>query len=140
MLISNYKSIFRCSENDTDFKPEFEDNGRIDFDPDVFDTALKGILDLVVPGGDEEFDSSSEGSLGGDDEDENGDFDKYRRLLDSQFQQHIVGAANSETVEANLLGSIQEEAGGSGPLGNILGGPIKKLKHLNISKDTKKGG
>lgn len=93
----------------------------------------------MVPGGDGEFDSSSEGSLGGDDEDEGGEMDKYMRLLGSQLQQQIVGAPTSETVDANLLSSINEEAGGSGPLGNILG-PIERFKHLNQSKGKKRGG
>lgn len=91
-----------------------------------------------MPGGDGEFDGSSEGSLGGDDEDQGGEMDKYMRLLDSQLQQQMVSdnnsceksTANNKTIESNLLESIQEEAGGSGPLGNILGGPVERLKHM----------
>ena len=98
-----------------------------------------------MPGGDGEFDGSSEGSLGGDDEDRGGEMDKYMRLLDSQLEQQMVTSSgggggnstltennvpNSGEIEKNLLGSIQEEAGGSGPLGNILGGPVERLKHL----------
>lgn len=88
----------------------------------------------MVPGGDGEFDGSSEGSLGGDDEDR-GEMEKYMKLLDSQLQEQMLGA-DSKNVESNLHGSIQEEAGGSGPLGNILGGPVERLKH--IWQDTKK--
>lgn len=110
----------------------------MDFDPDVFDTALRDILDLVVPGGDGEFDGSSEGSLGGDEEDPGGEMDKYMRLLDSQLQQQMIGGRREQSVEDNLLGSIQEEAGGSGPVGNILGGPVERLKHMK-SADKEKG-
>ncbi|XP_058793583.1 protein ecdysoneless [Phymastichus coffea] len=126
---SGIEGVQFYGENDADSKSEdVEDNGRIEFDPDVFDTALRDILDLVVPGGDGEFDDSSEGSLGGDDE-EKREMEKYMRLLDSELQEQML-TADSNNVEANLRGSIQEEAGGSGPLGNIIGGPIERLKHL----------
>ncbi|KAL7299746.1 hypothetical protein TKK_0007496 [Trichogramma kaykai] len=116
---------------------DLDDSGRIDFDPDAFDTALRGILDLVVPGGDGEFDGSSEGSLGDDDEDPHGELDKYMKLLDSQLVAAGNRSAVPEKVEGNLLESIKEEAGGSGPLGNILGGPIERLKHINLTEEAK---
>lgn len=131
------------SDKEIEPRNDIDDNGRVDFDPDVFDTALRDILDLVVPGGDGEFDGSSEGSLGGDEEDQGGELDKYMRLLDSQLQQQMISGSNDvsnnrEEVEANLLGSIQEEAGGSGPLGNILGGPVERLKHIKKSETVTK--
>ncbi|GAB1866063.1 SGT1 protein-like protein ecdysoneless [Camponotus japonicus] len=122
-----------------------EDGGRIDFDADVFDSTLRGILDLVVPGGEGEFEGSSEGSLGGDDEDKGGDMDKYMRLLDSQLQSQMVKdestVANdddntADPVEANLRESIEAEAGGSGPTGNIIGGPARRLMHLQLQSPT----
>ncbi|OXU22327.1 hypothetical protein TSAR_007647 [Trichomalopsis sarcophagae] len=144
---SGIEGVQFFGDKETEPRNDIEDNGRVDFDPDVFDTALRDILDLVVPGGDGEFDGSSEGSLGGDEEDQGGELDKYMRLLDSQLQQQMISGSNDdskkgEEVEANLLGSIQEEAGGSGPLGNILGGPVERLKHIKssetASKETKK--
>ena len=90
-----------------------------------------------MPGDDGEFDGSSEGSLGGDDEDPHGEFNKYMQLLNSE----LVAAGNrstvpSEHIENNLLSSIKEEEGGSGPLGNILGGPVERLKHLKLKTDS----
>lgn len=122
-----------------------EDGGRIDFDADVFDSTLRGILDLVVPGGEGEFEGSSEGSLGGDDEDKGGDMDKYMRLLDSQLQSQMVKDENTvandddnsaDPVEANLRESMEAEAGGSGPTGNIIGGPVRRLMHLQLQSPT----
>jgi len=121
-----------------------EDGARIDFDPDAYDSALRGILDLVVPGGEGEFEGSSEGSLGGDDEDKGGDMDKYMRLLDSQLQSQMVKDESSVTnddnsadpVEASLRESIKAEAGGSGPAGNIIGGPVRRLMHLQLQSPT----
>lgn len=128
-----------------------EDGGRIDFDADVFDSTLRGILDLVVPGGEGEFEGSSEGSLGGDDEDKGGDMDKYMRLLDSQLQSQMVkdesvvandgdedddDTNSADPVEANLRESIEAEAGGSGPAGNIIGGPVRRLMHLQLQSPT----
>ncbi|KAJ8684211.1 hypothetical protein QAD02_020003 [Eretmocerus hayati] len=122
-----------------------EESNRVDFDAEVFDTALRDILDFVVPGDDDEFDGSSEGSLGGDDEDPSGEMDKYMKLLDSQLQQQMVGASGvgnntreltENEIEENFKASIQEEAGGSGPLSNIFGGPIEKLKHLKLKSDA----
>ncbi|XP_071555822.1 protein SGT1 homolog ecdysoneless [Temnothorax nylanderi] len=122
-----------------------EDGARIDFDADVFDSTLRGILDLVVPGGEGEFEGSSEGSLGGDDEDKGGDMDKYMRLLDSQLQSQMVKDENSvadddnnsaDPVEASLRESIEAEAGGSGPAGNIIGGPVRRLMHLQLQSPT----
>lgn len=120
-----------------------EDGARIDFDADVFDSTLRGILDLVVPGGEGEFEGSSEGSLGGDDEDKGGDMDKYMRLLDSQLQSQMVKDESSmmndndaDTVEANFRESIEAEAGGSGPTGNIIGGPVRRLMHLQLQSPT----
>lgn len=120
---------------------DVEDGARIEFDADVFDSALRGILDLVVPGGEGEFDGSSEGSLGGDDEDKGGDMDKYMRLLDSQLQSQMVKdespvTNNSMDVETNLRESIEAEAGGSGPAGNIIGGPVRRLMHLQLQSPT----
>jgi len=123
-----------------------EDGARIDFDADVFDSTLRGILDLVVPGGEDEFEGSSEGSLGGDDEDKGGDMDKYMRLLDSQLQSQIVKDESlvaddddnnsMDPVEASLRESIEAEAGGSGPAGNIIGGPVRRLMHLQLQSPT----
>lgn len=122
-----------------------EDGARIEFDADVFDSTLRGILDLVVPGGEGEFDGSSEGSLGGDDEDKGGDMDKYMRLLDSQLQSQMVkdesaivvdNNSKADPVEASLRESIEAEAGGSGPAGNIIGGPVRRLMHLQLQSPT----
>ncbi|CAL1676047.1 unnamed protein product [Lasius platythorax] len=122
-----------------------EDGARIDFDADVFDSTLRGILDLVVPGGEGEFEGSSEGSLGGDDEDKGGEMDKYMRLLDSQLQSQMVKDESTvvndddnsaDPVEANLRESIEAEAGGSGPTGNIIGGPVRRLMHLQLQSPT----
>lgn len=130
-------------ENDVMQDPE--DSTRIEFDADVFDSALRGILDLVVPGGEGEFEGSSEGSLGGDDEDKGGDMDKYMRLLDSQLQSQMVKEESAvpaednnivDPVEASLRESIEAEAGGSGPAGNIIGGPVRRLMHLQLQSPT----
>ncbi|XP_066587437.1 protein ecdysoneless homolog isoform X2 [Prorops nasuta] len=118
------------------------DNGKIEFDADVFDSALRDILDLVVPGGDGEFEGSSEGSLGGDDEDKGGEMDKYMRLLDTQLQSEMVKDQEStetisvDTVEDNLMKSMESEAGSSGPVGNIIGGPARKFLHLHLQSPT----
>ncbi|XP_015587367.1 protein ecdysoneless [Cephus cinctus] len=123
-----------------DMKTTPEEHGRIDFDSDVFDSSLRDILDLVVPGSDSEFEGSSEGSLGGDDEDRGGEFDNHMRLLDSQLQRELKDGyaekKNVDTIEANLKESIEEEAGGSGPAGNIIGGPIRRLMHLQLQSPT----
>ncbi|KAK2588340.1 hypothetical protein KPH14_004356 [Odynerus spinipes] len=119
-----------------------DENGRMEFDADVFDSTLRDILDLVVPGGEGEFEGSSEGSLGGDDEDKGGEMDKYMRLLDSQLQAELVKEEehidnkHTDVVEANLMESIQGESGGSGPAGNIIGGPIRRLMHLQLQSPT----
>lgn len=119
------------------------DGGKIEFDADVFDSTLRDILDLVVPGGDGEFDGSSEGSLGGDDEEKGGEMDKYMKLLDSQLDMELVKDTNSslssrfkDSIESNLMESIEEEAGGAGPAGNILGGPVRRLMHLQLQSPT----
>lgn len=136
--------IFREQSTDNDM-PDAEDGARIDFDADVFDSTLRGILDLVVPGGDGEFEGSSEGSLGGDDEDKGGDMDKYMRLLDSQLQSQLVKDESStvnnddsvvDPVETSLRESMEAEAGGSGPAGNIIGGPVRRLMHLQLQSPT----
>ncbi|CAD1479966.1 unnamed protein product, partial [Heterotrigona itama] len=113
-----------------------EDNGKVEFDADIFDSTLRGILDLAVPGNEGEFEGSSEGSLGGDDEDKRNEMDKYMRLLNSELQSQIEKEEDSETnlkssdvVEDNLIKSITEEAGGSGPTGNIIG---RRLLHLQL--------
>lgn len=139
--IDNLTCREQSVENDMQ---DAEDGARIDFDPDAFDSALRGILDLVVPGGEGEFEGSSEGSLGGDDEDKGGEMDKYMRLLDSQLQSQMVKDESSVTndddsadpVEANLRESIEAEAGGSGPAGNIIGGPVRRLMHLQLQSPT----
>lgn len=100
------------------------------------------ILDLVVPGGDGEFDDSSEGSLGGDGEDTCGEMDKYMHLLDAELRtKRLMGdqsmmLKSSDKVESNLMESLTTEAGGSGPTGNIIGGPIKKLMHLQLQSPS----
>lgn len=131
---------------ENDVLQDTEDSARIEFDADAFDSALRGILDLVVPGGEGEFEGSSEGSLGGDDEDKGGDMDKYMRLLDSQLQSQMVKEESTPTtednnvvedpVEASLRESIEAEAGGSGPAGNIIGGPVRRLMHLQLQSPT----
>ncbi|XP_014469700.1 PREDICTED: protein ecdysoneless [Dinoponera quadriceps] len=130
---------------ENDVMLDAEDSTRIDFDADVFDSALRGILDLVVPGGEGEFEGSSEGSLGGDDEDKGGDMDKYMRLLDSQLQSQMVKEESAvaaedknvaDPVEASLRESIEAEAGGSGPAGNLIGGPVRRLMHLQLQSPT----
>lgn len=131
------------SHGDDENKNDIEDVGRIDFDPEVFDSTLRDILDLVVPGGDGEFDGSSEGSLGGDEEDERGgEMDKYMKLMDSQLEAELVKDTASmssrfkDSVESNLMESIEEEAGGAGPAGNIIGGPVRRLMHLQLQSPT----
>lgn len=130
---------------ENDVMQDAEDSTRIEFDADAFDSALRGILDLVVPGGEGEFEGSSEGSLGGDDEDKGGDMDKYMRLLDSQLQSQMVKEESivatednnaADPVEASLRESIEAEAGGSGPVGNIIGGPVRRLMHLQLQSPT----
>ena len=134
--------IFREQSCDSDAKHDQDDGGRIDFDTDVFDSTLRDILDLVVPGGDGEFDGSSEGSLGGDDDDKGGEMDKYMRLLGSEIKTGLVKdethAQNNfkDSSEANLAQSIEEEAGGAGPAGNIIGGPVRRLMHLQLQSPT----
>lgn len=123
-------------------KQDTEDCNRIDFDTDVFDSTLRDILDLVVPGEDDEFEGSSEGSLGGDNEDRGGEMDKYMKLLDSQLQSDLVSSSsctdttNVDVIERNFMESLEEEAGGSGPTGNIIGGPMRKLMHLQLQSPT----
>ncbi|OAD55875.1 Protein SGT1 like protein [Eufriesea mexicana] len=120
-----------------------EDNGKVEFDADIFDSTLKGILDLVVPGNEDEFEGSSEGSLGEDDEDKRNEMDKYMRLLNSELQSEMEKDEDSEMnkdsdiIEDNLIKSITEEAGGSGPTGNIIGGPTRRLLHLQLQSPTK---
>lgn len=123
------------------------DDSRIDFSVDAFDCALRGILDLVVPGDENDFDSSSEGSLGGSEEDKGGELNKYMKFLDSQLELDLhmsglrrnvnggTGDRESE-VEANLRESAEGEAGGAGPVGNILGGPVCRLKHLTLQSPS----
>ncbi|XP_017877830.1 protein ecdysoneless homolog [Ceratina calcarata] len=119
-----------------------EDNGRVEFDSDIFDSTLRGILDLVVPGNEGEFDGSSEGSLGEEDEDKRNEMDKYMRLLNSELKSGMETNDNSEgnkdanVIEDNLIKSISEEAGGSGPTGNIIGGPARRLMHLQLQSPT----
>ncbi|XP_012259506.2 protein ecdysoneless [Athalia rosae] len=122
------------------------DDSRIDFSADAFDSALRGILDLVVPD-ENDFDSSSEGSLGGSEEDKGGELDKYMRILDSQLELDLhlnslrcnvngdSGAVGSE-IEANLRESAEGESGGAGPVGNILGGPVRRLMHLQLQSPS----
>ncbi|XP_008543251.1 protein ecdysoneless [Microplitis demolitor] len=131
------------SRADDENKNDIEDVGRIDFDPEVFDSTLRDILDLVVPGGDGEFDGSSEGSLGGDEEDERGgEIDKYMKLMDAQLEAELAKDNDSmssrfkDSVESNLMESIEEEAGGAGPAGNIIGGPVRRLMHLQLQSPT----
>lgn len=123
-------------------KQDGDDPGRIEFDPDVYDSTLRDILDLVVPGGDGEFDGSSEGSLAGDDDDREGEMDKYMRLLDSQLEMQLkkddtsLSSRFKDSTESNLVESMEEEAGGAGPAGNILGGPVRRLMHLHLQSPT----
>ncbi|XP_029053977.1 protein ecdysoneless [Osmia bicornis bicornis] len=127
---------------DTDIIHDPEDNGKVEFDADIFDCTLRGILDLVVPENEGEFEGSSEGSLGQDDEDKRGEMDKYMHLLDLELQSEIgkdesfETNKNPDTVEDNLFQSIKEEAGGSGPVGNIVGGPAQRLMHLQLQSPT----
>ncbi|CAL7950929.1 unnamed protein product [Xylocopa violacea] len=125
-----------------DVMHDSEDNGKVEFDADIFDSTLRGILDLVVPGNEGEFEGSSEGSLGEDDEDKKNDMDKYMRLLNLELQSEMDKDENSEInknsdiIEDNLIKSITEEAGGSGPTGNIIGGPVRRLMHLQLQSPT----
>ncbi|XP_076651479.1 ecdysoneless cell cycle regulator isoform X1 [Halictus rubicundus] len=127
---------------EADIMHDPEDNGKIEFDADIFDCTLQGILDLVVPGSEGEFEGSSEGSLGEDDEDKGGEMDKYMRLLNSELQSEMVKderfetSTNSDRIEENLMKSIKEEAGGSGPTGNIIGGPVRRFMHLQLQSPT----
>ncbi|XP_076636950.1 ecdysoneless cell cycle regulator isoform X2 [Colletes latitarsis] len=119
-----------------------EDNEKVEFDADIFDSTLQGILDLVVPESEGEFEGSSEGSLGEDDEDTGGEMDKYMRLLNSELQSEMVKDESfemrkrSDIIEENLIKSIKEEAGGSGPIGNMIGGPVRRLMHLQLQSPT----
>ena len=103
---------------------------------------MRDILDLVVPGEDGEFDGSSEDSLGGDDEDGGSEMQEYMKMMDEQLKEQLVtdhrelSARPEDIVEANLLASMQEEAGGAGPVGNILGGPLQRLKELQLQTDS----
>lgn len=134
--------VFRDFSVETDIIHDSEDNGKIEFDADIFDSTLRGILDLVVPGNEGEFEGSSEGSLDEDNEDKRNEMDKYMRLLDSQLQSEIEKDENSEinknsdVVEDNLIKSIAEEAGGSGPTGNIIGESARRLLHLQLQSPT----
>lgn len=68
--------------------------------------------------------------------------EEYMRIMDTQLQKQLIKhkAENSfdsvNDPELNLRESMIEEAGGSGPVGNILGGPIQRLKHLNFDIKT----
>lgn len=125
-------------------KLDVEDSGRIEFDTDAFDIALRDILDLAVPGGDSEFDDSSEESLGGDDEDKCGEMDDYMRQLDNELRmEKTLGheklcetPKSQDKIESNLMESLSREAGGSGPAGNIIGGPIRKFMHLQLQSPS----
>ncbi|KZC11544.1 Protein SGT1 like protein ecdysoneless [Dufourea novaeangliae] len=127
---------------EADIMHDSEDNGKIEFDADIFDCTLQGILDLVVPGSEGEFEGSSEGSLGEDDEDKGGEMDKYMRLLNSELQSEMMkderfeSNTNADRIEENLMKSIEEEAGGAGPAGNIIGGPVRRFMHLQLQSPT----
>ncbi|XP_015110485.1 protein ecdysoneless [Diachasma alloeum] len=127
---------------DDDPRHDSEEGGRIEFDADVYDSTLRDILDLVVPGGDGEFDGSSEGSLAGDDDERAGEMDKYMRLLDSQLELQLkkddtsLSSRFKDSTESNLVESMEEEAGGAGPAGNIIGGPVRRLMHLHLQSPT----
>ncbi|XP_054009481.1 protein ecdysoneless [Hylaeus anthracinus] len=127
---------------EADIMHDPEDNGKVEFDADIFDCTLRGILDLAVPGSEGEFEGSSEGSLGEDDEYTGGEMDKYMRLLNSELQSEMVKDENFEThkrsdmIEENLIKSIKEEAGGSGPIGNMIGGSVRRLMHLQLQSPT----
>lgn len=139
---SIYLFVFRDLSTEVDVMYDPEDNGKVEFDADIFDSTLRGILDLAVPGNEGEFEGSSEGSLGEDDEDKRNEMDKYMRLLNSEIQSQIEKDEDSETnkssdvIEDNLLRSITEEAGGSGPTGNIIGRPARQLLHLQLQSPT----
>ncbi|XP_043474182.1 protein ecdysoneless [Leptopilina heterotoma] len=133
--------------SDNDLKLDVDDSGKIEFDTDAFDIALRDILDLAVPGGDGEFEDSSEESLGGDDEDKCGEMDDYMRQLDNELRmEKNLGLVQNEKlcetpkspdkIESNLLESLSREAGGSGPTGNIIGGPIRKFMHLQLQSPS----
>ncbi|XP_063993012.1 protein ecdysoneless [Diachasmimorpha longicaudata] len=125
-----------------DPRHDCEDGGRIEFDADVYDSTLRDILDLVVPGGDGEFDGSSEGSLDGDDDERAEQMEKYMRLLDSQLELQLkkddtsLSSRFKDSTESNLVESMEEEAGGAGPAGNIIGGPVRRLMHLHLQSPT----
>ncbi|XP_044006572.1 protein ecdysoneless [Aphidius gifuensis] len=121
-------------EYNNDNTKDDDDGKRIDFDADEFDSALRGILDFTVPGNDGEFDGSSEGSLGGDDDER---YDEIDKLLHLELQMKLdKDSNNTNTIEKNLMESIEEEAGGAGPVGNILGGPVRKFMHLKLKSPT----
>ncbi|XP_043262328.1 protein ecdysoneless isoform X2 [Colletes gigas] len=127
---------------EADIMHDSEDNEKVEFDADIFDCTLQGILDLAVPESEGEFEGSSEGSLGEDDEDTGGEMDKYMRLLNSELQSEMVKDESfemrkrSDIIEENLIKSIKEEAGGSGPIGNMIGGPVRRLMHLQLQSPT----
>lgn len=130
-------------EDTNEFKGNADvDDSRIEFNADAFDCALRGILDLVVPGDENDFDSGSESSIGGSEDDHGGELDKYMRILDSQLEMDlhmsaVRGTANGNTdTEANLRESAESEAGGAGPVGNILGGPVRRLMHLHLQSPS----
>lgn len=134
-----------CSSSDhrKDSKSEMDD-GHIDFDVEVFENIIKGILDLVVPGEDGEFNGSSEDSCGEDEEGGSEEMEEYMRTMDAQLDKQLIKDSkenNFDSIhnsELNLRESMLEEAGGSGPLGNILGGPIHRLKQLNLESEAGK--
>ena len=100
------------------------------------------MLDFVVPGSEGEFDDSSDGSLGGDNDDNCGEIDKYMRLLDTEFQSKNVMededtiSKGLEKVGQNLIKSLTMEEGGSGPTGNIVGGPVRKFLNLQLQSPS----
>lgn len=143
----SYIQVNKLSYSDNDLKLDVDDSGKIEFDTDAFDIALRDILDLAVPGGDGEFEDSSEESLGGDDEDKCGEMDDYMRQLDNELRmEKNLGLVQNEKlcetpkspdkIESNLLESLSREAGGSGPTGNIIGGPIRKFMHLQLQSPS----
>lgn len=92
----------------------------------------------MVPGEDGESNGSFEESLVSDDEDGGSEMEEYMKSMDEQLKELLVqdqrekSFKSDDLIEANLLASMQEEAGGAGPAGNILGGPLQRLKELSI--------
>ncbi|XP_077297702.1 ecdysoneless cell cycle regulator isoform X2 [Arctopsyche grandis] len=137
---------------------------KVDFDPDQFSNAVQNILDLVIPDDNWNLESESDFSNYGSDDDLAADvydlnpsqpkksestMKNYMKEMDSQLSETTLAKSFATTnkdgntsvdvntnVLKNMMQSYQEEAGGSGPAGNILE-PLgfTKFEHFNSIDD-----